>query len=48
MPVTHCGLVNPDSEKCRVSIACNGYSYMPFIAKPKAACELCLSWAVAT
>ena len=32
-------------EISRASVACNWYSYAPFIAKPKAACELRLSWA---
>ena len=42
----HCGLVNLDCEKqYRASVACSGYSYAPFIAKPKAACALRLGWA---
>ena len=43
----HCSLVGPDRSTRKVGpisvsqLACNEYSYMPFIAKSKAACGLC-------
>jgi len=39
----HCGLVGPDRAVSVSALACNGYSYAPFIAKSKGCASV--SWA---